>query len=79
MKSKTSITLSDDVLAAIDRLAGSGVSRSAFIERVLRAFVRRQERARSEANDLALLNRHAAQLNSQAADVLEYQVAWSEE
>ena len=79
MKSKTSITLSEDLVTAIDRLAGPGVSRSAFIERVLRAFVRRRARAEAEANDLALLNRHATQLNAQASDVLNYQVGWTEE
>ena len=66
MKSKTSITLSEDILTAIDDLAEPGVSRSAFIERVLRAFIRRRARAVAEANDLALLNRHAAHLNAQA-------------
>jgi metal-responsive CopG/Arc/MetJ family transcriptional regulator len=79
MKMKTSITLSEETLAAIDRLSGPGVSRSAFIERVLRSFVRRQERARADARDLATLNRHAAQLNAEAADVLEYQASWSDE
>lgn len=78
MKAKTSITLSEDLLAAIDRLA-DGVPRSAFIERVLRAFVRRQERARADARDLALLNRHAEQLNAEAAAVLDYQASWSAE
>ena len=78
MKTKTSITLSEDLVAAIDRLA-DGIPRSAFIERVLRAFVRREERIRADARDLTLLNRHAEQLNAEAADVLEYQASWSEE
>jgi predicted transcriptional regulator len=78
MKAKTSITLSEDLIQAIDQLA-DGMPRSAFIERVLRAFVRRQERARADARDLMLLNRHAEQLNAEAADVLEYQSPWSEE
>lgn len=78
MKAKTSITLSEDLLEAIDRLAG-GAPRSAFIERVLRAFIRRQDRARADARDLMLLNRHAEQLNDEAADVLDYQASWSEE
>ena len=78
MKAKTSITLSEDLVESIDRLA-DGMPRSAFIERVLRAFVRRQERARADARDLALLNRHAEQLNAEAADVLDYQTSWSEE
>ena len=40
MKEKTSITLSRDLLAGIDRLAGSKGSRSAFIERILRRYLR---------------------------------------
>jgi metal-responsive CopG/Arc/MetJ family transcriptional regulator len=73
MKEKTSITLSNDVLASIDRLAGSKHSRSAFIERVLRRYLRERARAAVEARDLARINAAAEQLNSEAADVLEYQ------
>jgi metal-responsive CopG/Arc/MetJ family transcriptional regulator len=79
MKAKTSITLTEDLLAAIDRLAGPGVSRSAFIERAVRAFIRHRERARVDAQDLAALNQHAAALNAQAADVLGYQAGWTDE
>lgn len=73
MKQKTSITLSADVLAAIDRLAGSSKSRSAVIERVLRKYLRDRARAASEARDLELINRSADRLNAEAADVLSYQ------
>jgi metal-responsive CopG/Arc/MetJ family transcriptional regulator len=73
MKEKTSITLSGDVLAAIDRVAGSKQSRSAFIERVLREFLRERARAAVQARDLELINAAAERLNAEAADVLEYQ------
>jgi metal-responsive CopG/Arc/MetJ family transcriptional regulator len=73
MKEKTSITLSTDVLADIDRLAGSKHSRSAFIESVLRRYLREKQRARIHAQDLDRINRAADQLNSEAADVLGYQ------
>jgi metal-responsive CopG/Arc/MetJ family transcriptional regulator len=73
MKEKTSITLSKDLLATVDRLAGSKQSRSAFIERVLRRYLRQRKRAALQARDLALLNRAADRLNSEAAEVLEYQ------
>jgi metal-responsive CopG/Arc/MetJ family transcriptional regulator len=73
MKEKTSITLSSDVLAAIDRVAGSRQSRSAFIERVLREFLRERARAALQARDLERINAAAQRLNSEAADVLEYQ------
>jgi metal-responsive CopG/Arc/MetJ family transcriptional regulator len=75
MKEKTSITLSDDVLAGIDRLAGSKRSRSAVIEQVLRKFLREQARARLHARDLQLLNAAAEELNAEAEDVLGYQAS----
>ena len=78
MKTKTSVTLSTDVLAAIDEMAGPGGSRSAVIERVLRSFLRRRHRAASDARDLALLNRHSERLNAEAIDVLGCQ-AWPSE
>ena len=74
MKVKTSITLSPDLLEAIDALAGHGRTRSEFIEAALRAFLAETERHERNARDLATLNRCAAQLNREAADVLTYQV-----
>ena len=73
MKEKTSITLSGDVLAAIDRIAGAKQSRSAFIERVLREFLRQRARAAVQARDLDRLNAAAQRLNAEAADVMQYQ------
>jgi len=73
MKEKTSITLSGEVLAAIDRVAGSKQSRSAFIERVLREFLRERARAAVQARDLERINAAAQRLNAEAADVLGYQ------
>jgi metal-responsive CopG/Arc/MetJ family transcriptional regulator len=73
MKEKTSITLSRDVLAQVDRLAGSKNSRSAFIERILRRYIRERRRAASHSRDLTRINRAAQRLNREAADVLEYQ------
>lgn len=73
MKEKTSITLSHDVIAGIDRLAGSKHSRSALIESILRQFLREQARAKLQARDLELINQSSEYLNSEAADVLKYQ------
>ena len=73
MKEKTSITLSKDVLARVDRLAGSKQSRSAFIERVLRKYFRDRRRTSIQARDLELLNQAADRLNREADEVLEYQ------
>jgi metal-responsive CopG/Arc/MetJ family transcriptional regulator len=73
MKAKTSITLSSDVLAEVDRLAGSKASRSAVIEKVLRRFFRERKRRKIDARDLERLNSAADRLNSEAEDVLRYQ------
>ena len=73
MKEKTSITLSHDVLARIDRLTGSKYSRSAFIEGILRTFLQERAREAVEARDLERINAAADRLNGEASDVLDYQ------
>jgi len=73
MKEKTSITLSKEVLTAIDRIAGSKQSRSAFIEAVLAQYLRKQARAQIEARDLELINKAADELDAEVEDVLRYQ------
>lgn len=74
MKLKTSITLSSDVLEAIDRRTPEGGSRSDFIEAALRVYFSQIERDERDARDLAALNRHADRLNEEAHDVLAFQV-----
>jgi len=73
MKEKTSITLSKEVLAGIDRLSGSRQSRSAFIEEILCRYLRERERAQRDARDLEIINRNAERLNRDAEDGLEFQ------
>lgn len=73
MKAKTSITLSSDVLAALDRLTGNKSSRSAFIESILRDYMRAKHRETMHARDLQRINKAAEHLNAEAEDVLEYQ------
>jgi metal-responsive CopG/Arc/MetJ family transcriptional regulator len=75
MKEKTSITLSKELLAGVDRLAGSKISRSAFIEGVLREYLRQQGRAAIHARDLERINRAADRFNAEALDVLQYQAS----
>ncbi len=79
MKEKTSITLSREVLAQVDQLAGERYSRSALIERVLRKYFRDRQRAALHARDLERINRAADELNAEALDVLQYQapIDWS--
>jgi len=73
MKAKTSITLSTDLLAQVDHLAGSKLSRSALIEHVLRSYFRDRSQRKLHARDLERINAAAERLNREAAEVLEYQ------
>ena len=74
MKVKTSVTLSEDLLEAIDQRSGQCKDRSDFIEAALRAFITQMARDEQNARDLAIINRRANYLNQEAADVLAYQV-----
>ena len=74
MKVKTSITLSEDLLKAIDEYAKEYNNRSEFIEEAVRVFIRPLIRRQQNAKDLGIINRRADHLNQEAMDVLTYQV-----
>ena len=74
MKVKTSITLSEDLLGAIDKRSGKFKNRSDFIEAAIRAYIEQMIREEQNARDLAIINRQADRLNQEAVDVLAYQV-----
>ena len=71
---KTSITVESDILAAVDRLAATS-NRSQVVETALREYLARLERERRDAADREVLDRLAAELDAEMADVLEYQAA----
>lgn len=73
MKAKTSITLSAEVLNAINPYLGEYKSRSAFLEIAARQFILQLERKKNDQRDLELINLHADSLNAEAEDVLKYQ------
>jgi predicted transcriptional regulator len=74
MKLKTSITLEEETVAALDREAGGTTNRSRLIEQAILEFLDRRRRAARDARDLHLINRNAQELNDEMADVLDYQV-----
>ncbi len=74
MKIKTSITISNEVLKAIDLYIDAYKSRSEFIETATRKFLAQLARKEAERRDLELINRHSDSLNAEAEDVLTYQV-----
>jgi metal-responsive CopG/Arc/MetJ family transcriptional regulator len=74
MKVKTSITLSDELLRYINQYGKDYKNRSDFIETAVRAFVKQIIRDRQIMLDVEIINRNSERLNSEAADVLGYQV-----
>ena len=74
MKVKTSITLSEELIGAMDALSSQYGTRSALIEQAVRDFLATVAQRQREAQDLEILNRRAEALNVEAADVLSYQV-----
>ena len=74
MKVKTSVTLSEDLVAQLDQLAGEIGSRSAVLEQALREFLMNRKRRKRDARDLRILNTFSDELNREAQDVLDYQV-----
>jgi Arc/MetJ-type ribon-helix-helix transcriptional regulator len=76
MKTKTSITLSEDVVKAMDKLLGQYKNRSEFIELALRNYIAQLIRKERNARDLEIINQCADRLNEEALDVLAYQVVW---
>jgi Arc/MetJ family transcription regulator len=74
MKMKTSITLSEDILQAMDKILGGSKNRSAFIEAALREYLARRARKLRDRKDLEIINKYSNRLNREAEDVLSYQV-----
>ncbi len=72
MKIKTSVTLSPEVLASIDRIAGHECSRSQFIERVVRDYLRRADREAQRTREIGLLNAIADGRLGEPPDVEDY-------
>ena len=75
MKVETSITVEKDLLEAVDKLSGKDKNRSEFIEAAIEAYIAQIARLTQNAKDLEIINERADDLNEEALDVLDYQVA----
>lgn len=75
-KEKASVSISGEVLAAVDTLAGK-TGRSAFVERAIRNYLGRAIRRHINQKDLELINAHAPAINRESDWILEVQ-AWPE-
>ena len=75
-KAKASLSLSAEVIEAADLIAGRS-QRSAFVERAVRAYIRRVMRQARHRQDLEAINAHAEVTNKESDDLLDLQ-AWPE-
>ena len=75
MKVKTSVTLSEELLKAIEAQAHAGAAnRSALIEQAMWEYLRSHHRADRDRNEMARINAESAELNREALDTIDYQV-----
>ena len=72
MKVKTSVTLSQELLDAIEREVRTS-NRSKVLEEAAWQFLRSRRRVTRDADELRLLNDAAASLNEEALDTLDFQ------
>lgn len=73
MTIKTSVTLSEDLLEAVDAHIGPAASRSEFNEWAVRSHLAGLVRREQDARDLEIMNRFADKMNAEASDLLDYQ------
>ena len=73
MKTKTSLSLSKDVLAELDTAVGPEGNRSAFIETLIRRYFRDLRRAERDRHDAEIYARIAGNPDFES-DVLDYSI-----
>jgi metal-responsive CopG/Arc/MetJ family transcriptional regulator len=73
MRVKTSITLSEETLKVVDRLAGKTSNRSRVIEQAVEAYAAARSRNARDARDLEVIDRRADDLNREVAEALAFQ------
>ena len=73
MNIETLVALPEDLKAVLDRRAPSPPERDELVVAALRAYFA-WPRQGEDASDLAVINAHAAELNAEAQDALDFQV-----
>jgi len=72
MKIKTSITISSELLAELDKVVSEGL-RSEFMEKAAWKYLELLNREMRNRRDLQILNADSENLNAEALDALSYQ------
>ncbi len=72
MKSK--VKISDELIDALDEITGQKNNIEQVIEKLLRRYIKEEKRKQADLIDLQILNENSDYLNSEAEDVLTYQI-----
>lgn len=75
MKIETHIKLERELLDAIDNLSGGEQNRSELIEAALQLYIKNLPQHAQSDKDREIIEHYAHELNEEALDVLDYQVA----
>lgn len=73
MRKEVRVSLSSDLVAALDAKLKDREDASEFIEEPVRRSLARQTHDEDSERDIEIINRNAHQLNEEAEDVLGYQ------
>lgn len=73
MKTKISVSLSNELLEKVDKLSKTYKNRSAFIESAINSYIKKSTNPGKSNKDLEIINKYAKRLNKEALDVLSYQ------
>jgi len=73
MKVKASITITDVLLTEVDKVSKG--NRSEFIEKAIKKYIAQARRGVRDKKDILKINGDSRLLNSEALDVLGYQVS----
>jgi metal-responsive CopG/Arc/MetJ family transcriptional regulator len=73
---KISITLPQNLIAAVDALAGKKHKRSEIVETALRDYVAKENCKELNRRDIEIINKNADLINKQVEETLEFQAEW---
>lgn len=71
---KNTITISNELMNAIAQIIGQKENIEKLIEQLLRKYIDEEKSKRQDLKDLRILNDNSEYFNSEAEDVLDYQV-----
>lgn len=76
MRVRTSISLPEELLVKVDKLAGAKKRRSQVVESALVAYVAKQAPQKLNKRDIDIINQNADLINEQVEETLEFQAEW---